>query len=64
MKAAGDALACASFWILPGAVLSLSGRRPAVVCALLSSGVSEVVNSPGDPAVALMACAYGRLCVA
>ena len=43
-------------------LLSPSGRP--VVCALLSSGVSEVVNSPGDSAVALMACAYGRLCVA
>ena len=62
-RVAGDAPACASSWILPGAVLSPSGRRP-VVCALLTSGVSEVVMSPGDPAVAPMACAYERLCAA
>ena len=61
--AARDVQACAVCWVLPGAVLSPSGRRLGE-CTLLSSGVLEVVKYPTDPAITPMVCACGRFCAA
>ena len=59
--AARDLQTCAVCWVLPGAVLSPSGRR-LVECALQSSGVSEVAKYLIDPATTPMVCACGRFC--